>query len=151
MRPPASLSWATASSDSSQSRQDNLRRQRNLGNYRTERLECIIHRVSDRRGCSRRAGLAGTLRAQLRFRGRRHHVPYINIGHFPGHRNQVIGHVSVRQLPALVVDALLEQRSTEALYHPTPDLLVDQLRIDDRTAIFHHPMPEKFDEARVDI
>ena len=78
-------------------------------------------------------------------------MPHIYIGHFAGHRNQIIGHVSVRQLAALVVDAFLEQRSAEALYHPTPDLLVNQLRIDDRTAIFHHPMLEQLDEAGIGV
>src|SRR2546430_16856110 len=96
---------------------------------------------------ARGAGLASTLRAQLRLRGRRHHVPYINIGHFPGHRNQVIGHIGVRQLAALIIDAFLEQRRTDALHYAAPDLFIDQLRIDDRAAILDYPMPEKVDEA----
>ena len=78
-------------------------------------------------------------------------MSYINIGHFAGHRNQVIGHIGVGQLAALIIDAFLEQRRTEALHYTAPDLLVDQLRIDDRAAILDHPMPEKLDEAGIDI
>src|SRR6266478_6448959 len=145
------LCWRLTRSDSSQGREDNLWRQWNRGNYRTEWLECIIHRVSHRGGCSRRARLAGALRAQLRLRGRCHHVSYINIGHFAGHRNQVIGHIGVSQLAAPIIDAFLEQRCTEALHHAAPDLLVDQLRIDDRAAILDHPMPEQLDEASIGV
>ena len=71
---------------------------------------------------------------------RRHHMADIDVGHFAGHRNQIVGHVGVGQLAALVVDALLEQRRAEALHHAAPDLLVDQLRIDDGAAILDHPM-----------
>src|ERR1700679_3876507 len=48
-------------SNSSQRREDKLRRQRNLGDNGAERLQRIIHRIGDGRGGSRRAGLARAL------------------------------------------------------------------------------------------
>ena len=126
--------------NSSQRRQDDLRRQRNLGDNDAERPERIVHRVRYRRGCPGRTGLTRALGAQFRLRGRRHHMADIDVGHFAGHRNQIIGHVGVGQLSALVVDALLEQRRPEALHHAAPDLLVDQLRIDDGAAVLDDPM-----------
>src|ERR1700731_402033 len=53
-----------------QRRQDNLRRQRNLGNNGAERPECIVHRIRHRRGGPRRPGLAHALGTQLRLGGR---------------------------------------------------------------------------------
>src|SRR6266702_814677 len=34
---------------------------------------------------------------------------YIDVGHFRGHRHQIIGHVAVQQLTLRIVDAMLEQ------------------------------------------
>jgi len=42
----------------------------------------------------------------------------IDIRHFTGHRNQIVGHVGVGELAALVVNALLEQCRAEPLHHP---------------------------------
>ena len=67
MCPPASLNRATASSDSSEGRQDNLRRQWNLGDNSAEWLESIIDRIRYRRGSARRPGLASALCTQLRL------------------------------------------------------------------------------------
>ena len=55
--------------------------------------------------------------------------------------------VLVGELPAFVVDALLEQRRAKPLHHPATNLLVNQLRIDDGPAILDHPMLEQLDEA----
>src|SRR5258707_816213 len=76
-------------SNLSQRRQDNLRRQRNLGDNSAKRPERIIHRIGDRRGCPRRSRLACALCPQLRLRCRRNHMPNVYIGHFAGHRNQI--------------------------------------------------------------
>src|SRR5260370_23329678 len=52
-------------SDSPQGSQDNLRRQRNLRNYRPERLQRIIYLVGHRLGRPPRTGLSRTLCTQL--------------------------------------------------------------------------------------
>ncbi len=78
-------------------------------------------------------------------------MPDVDIGHFTGHRNQIIGQIGVGQLAALIVDAMLEQGRAEALHHATADLLVDQLRIDDPAAIFDHPMLQQLDKTAVGI
>ena len=75
----------------------------------------------------------------------------IDVGHLAGHRDQIVGHIGVGELTALIIDAFLEQRRTQALHHPAPDLLIDQLRIDDGAAILDHPMLEQLDEAGVGI
>src|SRR5712671_4567141 len=64
----------------------------------------------------------------------------IDVRHFTGHRDQIVGHVGIGELAPFVINALFEQRCAEALHHPAPDLFIDQLRIDDRTAILDHPM-----------
>src|ERR1700722_20476213 len=48
-------------SNSSQRRQDKLRRQRNLVNDRAERLQRVVHRIGDGRGRTRRTRLAPPL------------------------------------------------------------------------------------------
>src|SRR5450631_2915915 len=58
---------AAPSSNSSQRRQDNLRRQRNLGDNSAKRPERIIDRIGHRRGGPRRSGLACALCSQLRL------------------------------------------------------------------------------------
>ena len=64
------------------------------------------------------------------FGGRRHDVADLDVGHLGRHRHQVVGHVAVEQLAALVVEAVLEQRAAEALHDAAAHLLVDQLRVD---------------------
>ena len=76
---------------------------------------------------------------------------HVDVGHFAGHRHQVIGHVGIGELAALVIDAFLEQRRPEALHHAAADLLVDQLRIDDGAAILHHPVPQQPDKAGIGV
>ena len=78
-------------------------------------------------------------------------MPDIDIRHLTGHRNQIVGHVGVGELTAFIILTFLEQRSTEALYHTTPDLLVDELRVDDGAAILDDPMLQQLDKAGVDI
>ena len=131
--------------------QYNLWRQRDFRDGRAKRPQRIIDRIRHRRGRPGRAGLARALGAQFRLRRRRHHMADIDIGHFAGHRDQIIGHIGVGELAALVIDAFFEQRRAEPLHHPAPDLLVDQLRIDDGAAILDHPVLQQFDEAGVGI
>jgi hypothetical protein len=59
-------------------------------------------------------------------------MPNIDIRHLAGHRNQIIGHVGIGELAALIINAFLEQRRAKALHHTASDLFIDQLRIDDR-------------------
>src|SRR5580692_12876041 len=82
MLPPLNFLFWFDGSNPSQGRQDNLRRQRNLGNYRAKRPERVIDRIGHRRGGPRRTGLARALGAQLGLKRRRHHVADIYIGHF---------------------------------------------------------------------
>jgi hypothetical protein len=52
--------------------------------------------------------------------------------------HQIVRHVAVGELPALIVNAVLEQRPAETLYHAAADLLVDELRIDHGAAVSTH-------------
>src|SRR6185295_19761787 len=74
-----------------------------------------------------------------------------DVGHFRCHRHQIVGHVAIEKLTALVVKALFKQCRADALYHAAADLLVDELRIDDGAAVLHAPMFQKLYEAGVDI
>jgi len=65
------------------------------------------------------------------------HVPDLDVRHLGRHRHEVVRHVAVQHLPALVIEAVLEQRGTESLHHAAAYLLVDELRIDHRAAVFH--------------
>src|SRR6185369_17701027 len=96
--------------------------------------------VHDRARRAGGAGLASTLGAQFGVCGRGDHVADLDVGHFGGHRHQIVRHVAVGELPALVVDAVLEQCSAQTLHHAAADLLVDELRVDHGAAIFHAPV-----------
>ena len=108
-----------------------------------ERLQGVVDRVRHRGGGACRAGLPGAFGAELRFEGRRDHVADLDVGHLGRHRHEIIGHVAVQELPALVVEAVLEQRRAEPLHDAAADLLVDELRVDDGAAILHHPMAQQ--------
>ena len=86
-----------------------------------------------------------------RVGGRRHHVADLDVGHLGRHRHQIVGHVAVEQLAALVVEAVLEQRAADALHDAAAHLLVDQLRIDDGAAVLHAPVLQQLDEAGVGV
>ena len=75
----------------------------------------------------------------------------LDVRHLGRHRHQVVGHVAVEQLAALVVEAVLEQRAADPLHHAAADLLVDQLRIDHGAAVLHAPVLEQRDEAGVGV
>jgi hypothetical protein len=75
----------------------------------------------------------------------------LDVRHFRRHRDQIVGHVAVEHLSALIVQTMLEQRRADALYDAAANLLVHQLRINDGAAIFHAPMLEKFYEAGVGV
>ena len=75
----------------------------------------------------------------------------VDVRHFHRHRHQIVGHVAVEHLPALVIEALLEQSRADALHHAAANLFVDQLRIDDGAAILDAPVPQQFDEAGVGV
>ena len=79
--------------------------------------------------------------------GRSDHVADLDVGHLGGHRHEVVGHVAVSELPALVVAAMLEQRPADALHHAAADPLVDELRVDHGAAVLHAPVLEQRDEA----
>ena len=97
------------------------------------------------------AGLACALGAQFGIGGRSDHVADLDVGHLGGHRHEVVGHIAVSELAALIVAAMLEQRLADALHHATPDLLVDELRIDHGAAVLHAPVLEQGDEAGLDV
>src|SRR5215467_6500967 len=86
------------------------------------------------------ARFAGALGAQLAVSSRRNDMATFNVGHLSRHRDQIIGHVAVEQLAALVVEAVFKQCSTNALYNAAANLLVDKLRVNDGAAIFHAPV-----------
>ena len=74
-----------------------------------------------------------------------------DVGHFCRHRHQIVGHIPVEKLAAIVIKAMLEQGRADTLHDAAADLLIDKLGIDDGAAVFHAPVLQKFHEARVDI
>ena len=74
-----------------------------------------------------------------------------DVGHFAGHRHQVVGHVAVAQRAVGVVEALLEQRAADALHDGAAHLLVHQHGVDDAPAVLHRPVLEQPDEAGVRV
>jgi len=75
----------------------------------------------------------------------------LDVRHLRRHRHQIVGHVAVEHLPALVIEALLEQRRADALHHAAANLFIDQLRIDDGAAVLDAPMVDELDEAGVGV
>ena len=71
----------------------------------------------------------------------------VNIRHFAGHGHEIIGHIGVGELAALIINAFFEQGCAQALHYATAYLLVDELWIDDRPAILDHPVFEQLDET----
>src|SRR5690242_17996087 len=78
-------------------------------------------------------------------------MPALDIRHFRRHRYEIVGHVAVEHLSALVIKAMFEQRCAYALNHAAPDLLIHELRVDDCSAVFHAPMFQQFHETGVGI
>jgi len=101
--------------------------------------------------CAGGAGLARALGAKLAVGGGRDHMADLDVGHFHRHRHEIVGHVAVQQLAAVVIEAMLEQRGADALHHAAAHLFVDQLRIDDGAAVLDAPVLQQFDEARVGV
>src|SRR5215510_2543733 len=111
----------------------------------------VVDRVHDRARRAVGAGLARALGAQFRIGGGRDHMADLDIGHLGRHRYQIVRHVAVQELAALVVEAVLEQRAAQTLHDAAADLLVDQLWIDHRAAVFHAPVLDEPDEAGLDV
>ena len=74
-----------------------------------------------------------------------------NIRHLGHHRHEIIGHVGVQHLAALVIETMLHQRRAQPLHNTAPYLFVDELRVQHRAAILNNPMLQKLDEARLGI
>src|SRR5215831_13666186 len=129
-----------------------VRRERNIRDDRgVEGPQRVVDGVDDASWRAGGSGLAGPLGAELRIRRGRHHVADLDVGHLARHGNEVVGHVAVEELTACVIDAMLEQRRTDALHHAAADLLVDQLRVDHGAAVLDAPVLQQPDEAGVGV
>jgi len=116
-----------------------------------KRAQRIIDGVHHRAGRARGAGFARTLGAELGIRRRCHDMADFDIGHLRRHGNEVVDHVAVEQLAALVIDAVLEQGRADSLHHTAPDLLIDELRVYHGAAILDAPVLKQSDEAAFHI
>ncbi len=74
-----------------------------------------------------------------------------NVGHFAGHRQQIIGQRRVQQLTGFVVLAVFVERVADTLDDAAADLFVDHQRVHDAAAIVCHPPAEQFDETGLDV
>ena len=118
------------------------------GAQRPQRVVDGVHDAARRAGG---AGFARALGAELAVGGRRDDVADLDVRHLRRHRHEIVGHVAVEQLAALVIEAVLEQRGADALHHAAAHLLVDQLRIDHGAAVLDAPVLEQLDEAGVGV
>src|SRR5262249_24918010 len=116
---------------------------------RAQRAQRVVDGIHHRGGRAGGAGLACALGTELGIGRRRHHMADLDVGHLGRHGHQIVGHVAVEELAAVVVAAVLEQRRADALHDAAADLLVDQLRVDDRAAILHTPVLQERDEPAV--
>src|SRR6185436_6723036 len=137
----------------SQGFQDALRGVRLLEHLDAERRERIVDGIADSGGGADRAGFADAFHAERGAGDRRLDVRYLDVGHLPRHRHEVVGHRAVEELARLVVEAFLVERSAHSLHHTAADLLVGEERVDHLAAVLDHPMLEEPDEAglRVDL
>ena len=76
-------------------------------------------------------------------------MAHLDVGHFGRHWDEILRHIGVQHLSAVVIKAMLEKRRTKALHDATTDLFVDELGIDDGTAVFDAPMLQQPDETRL--
>src|SRR5262249_10626914 len=138
--------------DAARRPQDDFGGHRHFGDRaRAQGAQRVVDGIHHRAGRASGAGLARALGAELGIGRRRHDVADLDVGHLGRHGHQVVGHVAVEELAALVIAAVLEQRRTDTLHDATADLLVDQLRVDDRAAVLHAPVLQERDEPAVGI
>src|SRR5438045_2874235 len=71
-----------------------------------ERVQRIVDGVHHRTRCAGGAGFAGSLGAKLAVRRRRDHMSDFDIRHLGRHRNEIVGHVAIEELAALVIEAV---------------------------------------------
>src|SRR5262249_48271958 len=79
------------------------------------------------------------------------HVADLDIGHYGGHRYEIVRHVAVEQLSACIVNAMLEQRRANPLHDTAADLLVHEQWIYNGAAVLDAPVPEQLHETRVRV
>src|SRR3954468_1572291 len=123
---------AAALSDLAERPQNLIRRERHVGQcggaQRPQRVVDGVHHAARRAGG---AGFARALSPKFAVGGGRDHMAHLDVRHLHRHRHEVIGHIAVEHLSALVIEAVLEQRGADTLHHAAANLFVDQLRIDD--------------------
>src|SRR3954469_20326515 len=133
--------------------EDPLGRIRLLGELHTEGCERIVDGVSYRSSGAYGAGLADSLRTEERARDRALDMRDLDIGHFAGHGDEVVGHRAVQELRLIVIERLLEERCTDALHDAAAKLLVGEQRVHDASAILDDPVLQELHQAgaRVDL
>src|SRR4051812_48640652 len=104
--------------------QDPLGRIRLLAELDAEGCERIIDGVSHRSSGAYGSGLPDSLGTEERARHRALDMRDLDIGHFAGHRHEVVGHRAVQELRLIVIERLLEERRADALHDAAAKLLV---------------------------